>query len=197
MTTLLRRLREDLDAVRERDPASRTMAEALLCSPGMHALWAHRLWHRIYVAGEERAAVEGRAATRGHVWRVVARLGAHVTRGLTGVEIHPGARIGRRVVIDHGNGVVIGETAEVGDDCTIYHGVTLGGTANAPVKRHPTLGRGVLVGANATLIGPITVGDGAKVGAAAVVVEDVAAGATVVGPRALVVTERARERRVA
>ena len=182
MTNALRHLREDVAAVRARDPAARTAAEAILCSPGLHALWAHRLLHAMYTSGEVR--LQRNSSTRGHTLRLLARIGAHLVRALTGVEIHPGATIGRRVVIDHGHGVVIGETAVVGDDCTLYHGVTLGGTANAPVKRHPTLEKGVLVGASATLLGPITIGAHARVGAGAVVVEDVAANTTVVGPRA-------------
>ena len=181
MTRLLRHLREDLRAIRERDPASRTTVEALLCMPGMHALWAHRLLHPTHRVGERWSRAGGLRAGVGEVLRVAARLGAHAVRVATGVEIHPGARIGRRVVIDHGLGVVIGETAEVGDDCTLYQGVTLGGTSHAPVKRHPTLGRGVLVGANAVVLGPVRIGDGARIGAAATVIHDVPAGETMVG----------------
>ena len=148
------RLREDLASVRERDPAARSTLEVLTCYPGIHALMFHRLAHGAWRRG----------------WFWAGRFASHVGRLLTGIEIHPGAKIGRRVFIDHGMGVVIGETAEIGDDCTIYQGVTLGGTSlYRGTKRHPTLGRGVVVGA------------GAKVGSNAVVVKPVPAGATAVG----------------
>jgi serine O-acetyltransferase len=162
---LFARLKEDIDVVFDRDPAARTRFEILTLYPGFHALLLHRLAHRL------------------HGWnlRWLARFVSHTTRWLTGIEIHPGAKIGRRVFIDHGMGVVIGETAEIGDDCTLYHGVTLGGTSWNKGKRHPTLGRGVVVGAGAKILGPITIGDGAKVGSNAVVVKDIPAGATVVG----------------
>src|SRR6266704_3636522 len=168
------RLREDIAVVFDRDPAARSSWEVLTCYPGLHALtwhrWvAHPLWHS------------------GAHW--LARWLAHWSRWLTGIEIHPGATIGRRVFIDHGMGVVVGETAEIGDDCTLYHGVTLGGTSSKRAKRHPTLGRSVVVGAGAKLLGPILVGDGAKVGSNAVVVRDVPAGATAVGIPARIVTE--------
>jgi len=175
----LDRMTEDLRAIRERDPAARTWVEAVVCMPGMHALWAHRVWYPVYVAGEALCA-RGLGAI-GHGLRVSARLGAHLTRMLTGVEIHPGARVGRRVVIDHGGGVVIGETAEIGDDCTLYQGVTLGGVARAAVKRHPTLEPGVMVGGNAVILGPVTIGARARIGAAATVIDDVPAGTTMVG----------------
>jgi len=162
---MLSRLREDLRCVFERDPAARNRWEVLTCYPGVHALLLHRLAHRLWQFGLH--------------WP--ARFLAHLTRWLTGIEIHPGAIIGRRVFIDHGMGVVIGETAEIGDDCTLYHGVTLGGTSWNKGKRHPTLGRGVVIGAGAKVLGPITLGDGAKVGSNAVVVRDVPAGATAVG----------------
>jgi len=161
----LRRVREDVRAVLERDPAARTVPEVLLCSPGLHALWTHRLAHRLWRSGA----------------RLPARILSHLTRMITGVEIHPGATIGRRVVIDHGMGVVIGETAEIGDDVTLYQGVTLGGVSLERTKRHPTLGNGVTVGAGAIVLGAVTVGDGGRVGAGAVVVRDVPPGATVVG----------------
>src|SRR6266480_4059996 len=160
------RLREDIAVVFDRDPAARTRWEVLTCYPGLHALtwhrWiAHPLWRR------------------GLRW--FARWLSHWSRWLTGIEIHPGAIIGRRVFIDHGMGVVIGETAEIRDECTLYHGVTLGGTSWNKGKRHPTLGRGVVIGAGAKLLGPILIGDGAKIGSNAVVVRDVPAGATAVG----------------
>ena len=167
------RLREDVRVVFERDPAARTTWEVLTCYPGLHAL----VWHR---------AVASRCWRAGLRW--LARWLAHWSRWFTGIEIHPGARIGRRVFIDHGMGVVIGETAEIGDDTTLYHGVTLGGVSWNKGKRHPTLGRGVVVGAGAKILGPIHVGDGAKVGSNAVVVRDVPAGATAVGIPARIVT---------
>jgi serine O-acetyltransferase len=160
------RLREDIRCVLERDPAARSAFEVLTCYPGLHALWMHRLAHACWRGG----------------LRWLARFISHLSRWLTGIEIHPGATIGRRVFIDHGMGVVIGETAEVGDDCTIYQGVTLGGTSlYRGTKRHPTLGRGVVVGAGAQVLGGFTVGDGAKVGGNAVVVKPVPAGATATG----------------
>ena len=160
------RLREDIAIVFDRDPAARTKWEVLTCYPGLHAL----VWHR---------SVANRFWRWGFRW--LARWVAHWGRWLTGIEIHPGATIGRRVFIDHGMGIVVGETAEIGDDCTLYHGVTLGGTSWNKGKRHPTLGRGVVIGAGAKVLGPILVGDGAKIGSNAVVVRDVPAGATVVG----------------
>lgn len=160
------RLREDVASVRQRDPAARTGWEVLTCYPGVHALALYRLAH-----GAWRRQ-----------WYWLGRFISHLARMLTGIEIHPGARIGRRVFIDHGMGVVIGETAEVGDDCTIYQGVTLGGTSlYRGTKRHPTLGSGVVVGAGAQVLGGFTVGDGAKIGSNAVVVKPVPAGATAVG----------------
>ncbi|MBS0346565.1 MAG: serine O-acetyltransferase [Proteobacteria bacterium] len=166
------RLREDLANVLEHDPAARSKWEVLTCYPGMHALWLHRFAHAAW--------------QRGFYW--VGRFTSHVARMLTGVEIHPGATIGRRVFIDHGMGVVIGETAVVGDGCTIYQGVTLGGTSlYRGTKRHPTLGRGVVIGAGAKVLGGFEVGDGAKVGSNAVVVKPVPAGATAVGNPARIV----------
>jgi serine O-acetyltransferase len=167
------RLREDIACVFERDPAARSNWEVLTCYPGLHAL----VWHRAVTHPLWRAGA-----------RWLARWLSHWGRWLTGIEIHPGAVIGRRVFIDHGMGVVIGETAEVGDDSTLYHGVTLGGTSWNKGKRHPTLGRHVVVGAGAKILGPLLVGDGAKVGANAVVVRDVPADATAVGIPARVVT---------
>ena len=165
------RIREDIQCVFERDPAARSVFEVLTCYPGFHALTMHRVSHAFWAVG----------------LRWFARFCSHVARFLTGIEIHPGAVIGRRVFIDHGMGVVIGETAEIGDDCTLYHGVTLGGVSWNMGKRHPTLGKGVVVGAGAKILGPFTVGDGAKVGSNSVVVKAVPAGATVVGIPARVV----------
>jgi serine O-acetyltransferase len=159
------RLREDIRVVFDRDPAARTFFEVLTTYPGLHAILWHRLSHVLWNLGLK--------------W--LARLSSTLARWMTGIEIHPGARIGRRVFIDHGMGVVVGETAEIGDDCTLYHGVTLGGTSWRKGKRHPTLEAGVIVGAGAKVLGPITVGAGAKVGSNAVVVKDVPAGATAVG----------------
>ena len=165
------RIREDIQCVFERDPAARSVWEVLTCYPGFHALQLHRVSHAFWRGG----------------FRWLARFSSHVTRFLTGIEIHPGATIGRRVFIDHGMGVVIGETAEIGDECTLYHGVTLGGVSWDKGKRHPTLGRGVVVGAGAKILGPFIVGDGAKVGSNSVVVKPVPPGATVVGIPARVV----------
>lgn len=159
------RLREDLASVRERDPAARSTWEVLTCYPGVHALMVHRLAHGAWV--------------RGFHW--LGRFISHVGRFLTGIEIHPGATIGRRVFIDHGMGVVIGETAEVGNDVTLYQGVTLGGVSGDPGKRHPTLEDGVVVGAGAAVLGPFTVGRGARIGSNAVVLQAVEPNTTVVG----------------
>jgi serine O-acetyltransferase len=162
---MFNRLREEISVVFDRDPAARSAWEVVTCYPGFHALVFHRMSHRLWGWGLK--------------W--LARFTSHIGRWLTGIEIHPGASIGRRFFIDHGMGVVIGETAQIGDDCTLYHGVTLGGTSWNKGKRHPTLGNGVVVGAGAKILGPILVGDGAKVGSNAVVVKDVPAGATAVG----------------
>lgn len=171
---MFKRLREDIAVVFDRDPAARNTWEVLTCYPGLHAL----VWHRWLPGPLWRGGLK---------W--LARWLAHWGRWLTGIEIHPGATIGRRVFIDHGMGIVIGETAEIGDDCTLYHGVTLGGTSWNKGKRHPTLGKGVVIGAGAKILGPILVGDGAKIGCNAVVVRDVPAGATAVGIPARIVTE--------
>jgi len=165
------RIREDVRNIRQHDPAARTTWEVLTCYPGLHAVWGHRVSHWLWI--------------RGMKW--LARLNSHIARSLTGIEIHPEARLGRRVFIDHGMGVVIGQTAEVGEGCTIYQGVTLGGTSLAPGKRHPTLGRDVVIGAGAKVLGPFMVGDGARVGSNSVVVKEVPAGATVVGIPARIV----------
>lgn len=158
-------IKEDIRVVFERDPAARGTLETLLACPGLHAILCHRINHwlwkkQLYLLG---------------------RIGSHIARFLTGVEIHPGATIGRRFFVDHGMGIVIGETAEVGNDCSIYHGVTLGGTTWQKGKRHPTLEDGVIIGAGAKVLGPITLGKNSRVGSNAVVVKDVPAGATVVG----------------
>jgi serine O-acetyltransferase len=157
--------RRDVTAAMERDPAVRSRLEVMLCYPGVHALAFHRLAHRLWGAG----------------WCVTARFVSHVSRFLTGVEIHPGARIGSGVFIDHGMGLVIGETAEVGDDVTLYQGVTLGGTSLKREKRHPTLERDVVVGTGAAVIGAIRVGEGARIGAGSVVVAEVPPNSVVVG----------------
>lgn len=162
--TAFEHVREDVRTALAKDPAAGSVPEVLLY-PGLHAVWAHRLNHALWERG----------------FHLTARFLSQVVRLLTGVEIHPGARIGRRLFIDHGAGVVIGETADVGDDVLMYHGVTLGGDSMRREKRHPTLEDGATVGANATLIGALTVGEGASVGAGAVVVEDIPPGTTVVG----------------
>ena len=174
---LFQNLRDEIDATLARDPAARSRLEVVLCYPGFQALLyfraAHWLWERrFYLLG---------------------RFVSHVGRVLTGIEIHPGARIGRRLFIDHGMGVVIGETAEIGDGCTLYHGVTLGGVSWNQGKRHPTLGNGVVVGAGAKILGPFVVGDGAKVGSNSVVVKAVPPGATVVGIPARIVEHAAEQ----
>ena len=174
------RLKEDIAVVFDRDPAARSRWEVLTCYPGLHAL----VWHRL---------VPNRLWRWG--WRWLARWLAHWGRWLTGIEIHPGATIGRRVFIDHGMGIVIVETAEIHDDCTLYHGVTLGGTSWNAGKRHPTLGKGVVIGAGAKILGPILVGDGAKIGSNAVVVRDVPAGATAVGVPARILLGEDQARR--
>ena len=162
----LARLREDLAAARLRDPAVRSTAELVLGYPGMHAIWAHRLTHRMW----QHPSL-----------MLIARLISLWTRAFTGVEIHPGATIGRRFFIDHGTGVVIGETAEIGDDVMLYHDVTLGGRSLQRVKRHPTIQDGVVIGAGARVLGPVVIGRNAQIGANAVVVRDVPAGVVVVG----------------
>jgi serine O-acetyltransferase len=169
---MLTQLKEDIQSIYARDPAARNWWEVVTCYPGMHAIWLHR-----WLANP--------------LWRFglkwFGRIVSNTARLLTGVEIHPGATIGRRVFIDHGMGIVIGETAEIGDDCTLYHGVTLGGVSWDKGKRHPTLARGVTVGAGAKILGPFTVGEGARIGSNSVVVKAVPAGATVVGIPARIV----------
>ncbi len=175
---MFRQLREDVASVKERDPAARSAWEVLTCYPGLHAIWIHRIAHWFWT----------------HRLHWLGRLTSHVGRWLTGIEIHPGVVIGRRVFIDHGMGTVIGETAEIGDDCTIYQGVTLGGTSlYRGTKRHPTLGRRVVVSAGAKVLGGFTVGDDAKIGSNAVVLKEVPAGATVVGVPGRLVDQSAKE----
>ena len=159
------RIKQEIAVVFERDPAARSTFEIITTYPGFHAQMLHRVSHRLWS------------------WKLywLARVISNITRLLTGIEIHPGAKIGRRFFIDHGMGVVIGETAVIGDDCTLYHGVTLGGTSWQKGKRHPTLGNGVVVGAGAKVLGPIEIGDGARIGSNAVVVKTVPPGATAVG----------------
>ena len=179
---MFRQLREDIESVFDRDPAARSGLEVLTCYPGFHAIYIHKLAHWFWVRG----------------LRWLGRFTSHLGRFLTGIEIHPGATLGKRMFIDHGMGVVIGERAELGDDVTLYHGVTLGGTSWDKGKRHPTLGDGVVVGAGAKILGPIVVGPGAKIGSNAVVVKNVPAGATVVGiPGRVVEEQRAADARFA
>jgi len=167
-------LREDIQTVFARDPAARSLLEVLFCYPGLHALWMHRIAHWLWK----------------HKLRFLGRLVSHISRFLTGIEIHPGAVIGRRFFIDHGAGVVIGETAEIGDDVTLYQGVVLGGTTLERKKRHPTIGNQVIIGAAAVVLGPIEVGDGALIGANSVVIKPVPPGATVVGIPGRIVGDR-------
>lgn len=172
---MFRRIREDIETVFREDPAARSKFEVLTCYPGLHALWAHRVANALY---------------RRRMY-VLARIVSHTSRFFTQIEIHPGAKIGRHFFIDHGSGVVIGETAEIGDNVLIYQGVVLGGTSLQKKKRHPTIGNEVVIGAGAVLLGPIRVGDGAKVGAGSVVIHDVPAEKTVVGVPARVAGEHA------
>jgi len=176
------KVREDIACVFDRDPAARNQFEVLTTYPGLHAILFHRMSHRLWEVG----------------FKWLARWLSWFARWFTGVEIHPAATIGRRFFIDHGMGVVIGETAEIGDDCTIYHGVTLGGTSWSHGKRHPTLGNNVVVGAGAKVLGPIRLGDNSRVGSNAVVVRDVPENATVVGIPGRVITEdrEQKERRI-
>ena len=182
---LLKNLRDEIDATMARDPAARSRLEVVLCYPGFHALMWHRAAHWVWQRG----------------WRLGGRFLSHLGRMLTGIEIHPGACIGRRLFIDHGMGVVIGETAEIGDDCTLYHGVTLGGRlphrGEFGQKRHPTLGNNVIVGSGAQILGPFRVGDGARIGAGAVVISEVADGVTMVGPPARAIPRRGAAREAA
>jgi serine O-acetyltransferase len=175
---LFKTLKEDIDTVFDEDPAARSILEVITCYPGLHALWFHRLAHFFW----------------GHRLKLLARLVSNLGRFFTNIEIHPGAKIGRRFFIDHGAGVVIGETAEVGDDVLIYQGVVLGGTSLEKTKRHPTLGNNVVIGTGAVALGAITVGDGARIGSGSVVVQSVPPGVTVVGIPGRVVQDRRESR---
>jgi serine O-acetyltransferase len=174
---MFERVKEDIRVVFERDPAARNIFEVIISYPGLHAIWLHRIAHFLWDKGA----------------KTLARIISHINRFLTGIEIHPGAKIGRRFFIDHGMGVVIGETAEIGDDVLMYQGVVLGGTSLKKEKRHPTIGNNVVIGAGAILLGPIKVGDGAKIGAGSVVIKDVPEGTTVVGVPARVVEKREKK----
>jgi len=174
MAILFKTLREDIQTVFAKDPAARSVMEVIFCYPGLHALWFHRLAHFLWQ----------------HKLRFLARFVSHISRFLTGVEIHPGAKIGKRFFIDHGAGVVIGETAEVGDDVLMYQGVVLGGTTLEKKKRHPTVGNNVVIGTGAVALGAITIGDGARIGSGSVVVKSVPAGTTVVGIPGKIVEDR-------
>jgi serine O-acetyltransferase len=162
---MLKTIRNDVQSVLERDPAARNVLEVLLCYSGLHAIWAHRLSHKLWKNG----------------FKLLARWISQTTRGITGIEIHPGATLGQNFFIDHGMGVVIGETAEVGDNVTIYHGVTLGGTSSKKIKRHPTLEDNVVVGAGAKVLGAITIGKGSRIGANAVVVKSTPSNSVIIG----------------
>ena len=171
---MFKTLREDIQTAFAKDPAARSVAEVIFCYPGLHALWLHRLSHFLWQ----------------HKLRLLARLLSHINRFLTGIEIHPGARIGRRFFIDHGAGVVIGETAEIGDDVLLYQGVVLGGTTVEKKKRHPTIGNNVVMGTGAVALGAITIGDSTVIGSGSVVVKSVPPGATVVGIPGRIVKDR-------
>jgi len=171
---LLKTLREDIQTVFAKDPAARSVPEVILCYPGLHAMWLHRLAHFLWR----------------YKLRFLSRFLSQISRFLTGIEIHPGAKIGRRFFIDHGAGVVIGETAEVGDDVLVYQGVVLGGTSLKKEKRHPTVGNNVVIGTGAVALGAITIGDGARIGSGSVVVKSVPPGATVVGIPGRIVEDR-------
>ncbi|GEA04640.1 serine acetyltransferase [Alteromonas sp. KUL17] len=171
------RIKDDIQGVFHRDPAARNTFEVLTNYPGLHAVWLHRISHKLWKAE----------------WKWLARSLSTFSRWLTGIEIHPGATLGRRVFIDHGMGVVIGETAEVGDDVTLYHGVTLGGTSWRAGKRHPTLKKGAVVGAGAKVLGPIVIGENAKVGSNSVVVKDIPDGATAVGIPGRIIISKQKE----
>lgn len=174
----LDRMKEDVMSAIQKDPAAKSALEVVFCYPGIHALWFYRAAHFLYNKRMYTAA----------------RMISHFARFITGVEIHPGARIGRRVFIDHGMGVVIGETSEIGEDSLIYKGVVLGGTTLEKGKRHPTLGKNVVVGSNACVLGPVIIGDGARIGSGSVVIKDVPAGATVVGVPGKIVEKKTVDR---
>ena len=171
---MFKALREDIQTVFSKDPAARSVAEVILCYPGLHALWFHRLAHFLWQ----------------HKLKLLARILSHINRFLTGIEIHPGAKIGRRFFIDHGAGIVIGETSDIGDDVLLYQGIVLGGTTLEKKKRHPTLGNNVEMGSGAIALGPITIGDGARIGSGSVVIKSVPPGATVVGIPGKIVEDR-------
>ena len=171
---MLKTLKEDIQTVFAKDPAARSVPEVILCYPGLHAMWLHRLAHFLWR----------------YKLRFLSRFLSQISRFLTGIEIHPGAKIGRRFFIDHGAGVVIGETAEVGDDVLVYQGVVLGGTSLKKEKRHPTVGNNVVIGTGAVALGAITIGDGARIGSGSVVVKSVPPGATVVGIPGRIVEDR-------
>jgi serine O-acetyltransferase len=175
---MFKRLKEEINCVFDRDPAAQSVFEVITAYPGFHAMMIHRLSHYLWLRG----------------FRWLGRFTSHIGRWLTGIEIHPGATIGRRFFIDHGMGVVIGETAVIGDDCTLYHGVTLGGTSWNKGKRHPTLGNDVVIGAGAKVLGPVTIGDGVRIGSNAVVLKSVHDNNTVVGvPGRVVIKKPAAE----
>ena len=171
---MFKTMKEDVQTVFTKDPAARNLAEVCLCYPGLHALWLHRIAHFLWQ----------------HNLKLLARIISHINRFLTGIEIHPGAKIGRRFFIDHGAGVVIGETSEIGDDVLLYQGVVLGGTTTEKKKRHPTIGNNVEMGSGAIALGAITIGDGARIGSGSVVIKSVPAGATVVGVPGRTVSDR-------
>ncbi|WP_022671189.1 serine O-acetyltransferase [Hippea alviniae] len=179
-TGALETIKEDIDAVFERDPAARSIPEVIFCYPGLHALWFHRVAHFLWE----------------HDFKFLGRFVSHVSRFLTGIEIHPGAKIGKRFFIDHGMGVVIGETAEIGDNVTLYQGVTLGGTSLKKVKRHPTVGNNVVVGSGAKVLGALKIGDNSKIGSGSVVIRDVPENSTVVGIPAKVIKKEKIDKKV-
>ncbi len=174
---MFKRMKEDIDAAFQNDPAARSRLEVLLCYPGIHALWLHRISHYLWGKG----------------LFLLARFISHINRFMTGIEIHPAAEIGRGVFIDHGMGVVIGETAVVGDGCLIYKGVVLGGTTTEKTKRHPTLGKKIIVGSNACILGNITIGDQVRIGSGSVVVRDVPPHATVVGVPGRIIEQKKKD----
>lgn len=176
---MLKRMKEDIDVAFQSDPAARSKLEVILCYPGIHALWLYRISHYLWRKG----------------WFVLSRFISHINRFLTGIEIHPAAEIGRGVFIDHGMGVVIGETAIIGDGCLLYKGVVLGGTTNEKTKRHPNLGKKVVVGSNVCILGNITIGDYARIGSGSVVTKDVPPHATVVGVPGRIIKQRKKDER--
>lgn len=174
---MFKRMKEDIDVAFQSDPAARSKLEVLLCYPGIHALWLYRISHYLWRKG----------------WIILSRSISHINRFLTGIEIHPAAEIGRGVFIDHGMGVVIGETAIIGDGCLLYKGVVLGGTTSEKTKRHPNLGKKVVVGSNACILGNITIGDYARIGSGSVVTKDVPPHATVVGVPGRIIKQRKKD----